>query len=67
MEAALGESNSHGGSEREEKTVVHESSSIADDQEAGYKEEIVLKVSEINNIIASKICSYFLSKSIRIQ
>lgn len=67
MEVALGKSNSHEGSEREEKTVVLESSSIADDQEAGYKEEIVLTVSEINNIIASKICSYFLSKSMRIQ
>ncbi|KAM1026140.1 hypothetical protein ACFX13_039816 [Malus domestica] len=44
MEAALGKSNSHGGSEREEKTVVLESSSIADDQEAGSREEIVLKV-----------------------
>lgn len=59
MEAALGKSNSHGGSESEEKTVVLESSSIADEQEAGHKEEIVLKVSEINNIIASKIPIFF--------
>lgn len=67
MEAASGKSNSHGGSEMEEKGVVLESSSIADDQEAGYKEDIILKVSEINNNnnIASKICFCFLSKSIR--
>ncbi|KAH0975660.1 hypothetical protein GBA52_017559 [Prunus armeniaca] len=47
MEAALGKSNSHEGSEKEEKRLVLESSSLADhdDQEAaGSKEDTLLKV-----------------------
>ncbi|ONI08596.1 hypothetical protein PRUPE_5G187800 [Prunus persica] len=47
MEAALGKSNPHGGSEKEEKRLVLESSSLADhdDQEAaGSKEDTLLKV-----------------------
>lgn len=50
MEAALGKSNPHGGSEKEEKRLVLESSSLADhdDQEAaGSKEDTLLKVSHI--------------------
>ncbi|TQD92000.1 hypothetical protein C1H46_022404 [Malus baccata] len=54
MEAASGKSNSHGGSEMEEERIVLESSSIADDQEAGYKEDIiVLKMSTTSNIKGS--------------
>ncbi|XP_048443984.1 WRKY transcription factor 72B-like [Pyrus x bretschneideri] len=47
MEAASGKSNSRGASEMEEKRVVLESISSADDQEAGYKEDIMSTTSNI--------------------